>query len=126
MALPRIAFRIADGENRRPAEGTGGEHRLRHGEPAMPPRARGSHDPGPDRAENGVEPLLGRPDEGSGGRDASDVALDAGPDGDGGLDEAALTERAHRVRKGHRKRTPGNLDVCDSPPLTQARRGRGD
>jgi hypothetical protein len=102
MTLARVAFRIADGEHRRPAERVGREHRLRHGEPAVPPGACGPHDAGPDRAKNRIAPLLGSPDKGRGGRDARNVAFDARADGDGRLDEPALTERADSVREGDR------------------------
>src|SRR4029078_1344628 len=92
----------------------------------MPPGARGPHDAGPDRAENRIALLLGGPRKGRGGRDARDVALDARADGDGRLDEPALTERADSVREGEREGTAGHLHVRDSPTLAEPGGGRGD
>ena len=109
VPLALVGAETRGGEDRRSAERAGREHRLGRGERAVAPGSRCRR----CRARSSTErrrSCSARPDEGRGGRDAGDVALDAGADRDGRPQVArarGARARCPRARPAARRRGAG-------------------
>src|SRR4051794_29436289 len=111
VAVPWVAFRVAHGQDRPPAENPGSPDRLGGCETAVSERARRPDDPRANPADSRVESLLRSPGERSRGGDARDVSVNARTDCDGAVQQATPAQGADGIGEGHGQGATGKLEV---------------
>ncbi len=124
MALARIGIRIAHGEHRDTAERARRVRCLGGRNAAVAERRAGADDPGPDRADDDVEPRSSRPRQSRRDAHARDIAVHTCARRNRSLDEPSLLQRTHGVRQRHRQRAARHLHVRDPHPGSDPRAHR--